>query len=563
MRKCCKKLCIVAILLFVFGGQIIFAQDVQQDLQVAVKLRESEQFESAKAKFEELIKKYPKEGDVFYQYGEFYLKTFFVDTAIASIKEVSDPAKEMFNKGIQTDVNDPLNYVGLLKVELLNNNPQGAKQYYDIVKSLLPTRQNKIDMEDTRHAFILMKMAESYVKGLSNDTALVFPMLRKSESLNKKDPEFYIIKGDAYLYINNDGSSAIYNYKKAQELDPKSPKAKLRLGQLWVRAKKYNEALNYYKEAISIDTTFAPAYREIAEIYAMAGQYEQAEKNYEHFNELSPNNISAKVRYASFLFLTKKYDQSLKIINEVQAVDKSFNVLNRLAAYSYFETKQCPKGLVSIELFFKGTKPEKIIPSDYAYYARLLACSDKDSLAILKYNEAYKADSTDLSLISDMAKIYSKGKKWNEAAKTYEKKIAKKSTLQDNYDLGKCYYNMRQWGKADTAFSRVIEAKPDFFQAVKYRAQCNSNIDSTSEKGIAKPYYEELIKLSLKDSAKYSKDLVVAYSYLSYYYFKQYNTTKKCEEAKNSIAYCEKILTIDPKNSNATDIKKALKLKCP
>ena len=48
-----------------------------------------------------------------------------------------------------------------------------------------------------------------------------------------------------------------------------------------------------------------------------------------------------------------------------------------------------------------------------------------------------------------------------------------------------------------------------------------------------------------------------------YYHFKQYNLNKKCEDAKNSVLYCDKMLAIDPKDDKSLTIKKALAGKCP
>ena len=62
-----------------------------------------------------------------------------------------------------------------------------------------------------------------------------------------------IVKGDAYIFMQNDGSKAILNYNIAQSLNPKSPFAKLRVGQLWMRARNYNDALTYYQEVVKID----------------------------------------------------------------------------------------------------------------------------------------------------------------------------------------------------------------------------------------------------------------------------------------------------------------------
>ncbi|MDD5571422.1 MAG: tetratricopeptide repeat protein, partial [Bacteroidales bacterium] len=433
------------------GLSIVFSSFAikAQDLQTAIKLTESEQFESAKTAFESLLKSNPQNGDVYYYYGEFHLKKYFTDTASVSVKDVSGPATANFNSGIQNDPTNPLNYVGLGKVALLFNDNVNAKMNFDKAISLLPSRTNKTSkVTPERQSFTYLRIAEAYVRAESRDTIMVFPLLRKIEEDQIKNPEYFLILGDAYLFLLNDGSNAILNYKRAQELDAKSAKAKMRLGQLWVRAKKYTDALGFYKEAIKADSTFAPAYRELAELYYMAGQYDNAKDNYKKYLDLSPGNLYAKVRYASFLFLAKDYSEAIKIINEVIEKDQSYTYLYRLLAYSYFESNsQFDKGLIAIEKFFKETKSDKLIPSDYKYYGLLLAKNKKDSVAIVYYKRALEMDTTFSDLYTNIAISYLKQKKYDESINAFNKKISLgKGSAGDYLYLGTAYYTIKQYG---------------------------------------------------------------------------------------------------------------------
>ena len=74
-----------------------------------------------------------------------------------------------------------------------------------------------------------------------------------------------------------------------------------------------------------------------------------------------------------------------------------------------------------------------------------------------------------------------------------------------------------------------------------------ASIDYNSEKGLALSDYENLMTLSLLDSVKYKSFVNMSYEYMRYFYYKQYNMNKNCEDAKKSILYCEKILASDLK----------------
>lgn len=560
-----KSLSLIAGILF--SASSVFSQD----LKTAINYTNSEQFEDAAKTFSALIAKEPTNGDAFYYYGEMFLKERNTDTSSLSLKEATSSALEYFNKGIAVEPGNPLNYVGVGRVNILLGNEAEATINFDKAKALLPYKNYKNSpISLSKQALTYAKIAEAMVKSPKRVLAVQMELIESALVRDPKNAEVYLIKGDIYLE-SNDGSSAIVAYNKANELDPTSCKAMVKIGKLWVRGKSYNDAISYFNDALKIDSTFAPAYRELGELYGLAGQFDKGIDNYKKFVDLSGNNTAAKVRYASFLFMNKDYEGSINLINEIFTIDSETPykyLLYRLSAYSYFETKEYSLALTAIENFFKTAKEEKILSSDYSYFGKILSKSGKDSLAIEKFKLAINLDPENYSLLSEIAKSYNNMKNYDKAAKYYEQKLVKDPTsLLDLYELGKCYLNNRQLIKADSTFGIFLQSKPDFYNAVKYRAQVNASIDSTSEKGLAKPYYEDLIVLALKDSAKYSKDLVNAYSYLRFYYFKQWNANKKCDDGKNSILYCDKILAIDPKDEAAKTTKDILKKdmygKCP
>lgn len=551
-----------------------------QDLQTALKLTLSEQFETAGKTFQTLITNEPNKGDNYYYYGEYWLKKFFVDSMTVSLKEVIVPALQNFNKGIEKDPMNPLNYVGVGRVNILQGKYAEAKTNFDKAISLLPIKNfKKSDIPLTNQALTYAKMAEASLKLPNKSLTELIALIDKAVERSNTVPEVYIIKGDIYLEFN-DGSSAIVAYNKANELDSKSCIAKVKIGQLWVRGKNYTDALLYYNEAIGIDATFAPAYRERAELYGLAGKWDNGIKDYQKFLELSEKNTYAKVRYASFLFMAKKHSEALQIINEVMAIDPTYNLLCRLAAYSYYETDKCSDALKSIETFFTNVKKNdgKIIASDYTYYGDILAKLGNDSLAVEKYKLGYQLEPSNCEILTKIAKTSNKLKKYDDVIESYLKKATNNcATLTDYYDLGKAYYSnggqymekkdtinaLKQWNKADSALTEVLNKKADFINAVYYRAMSRASIDYNSEKGLALSDYENLLTLSLADSVKYKSFVNMSYEYMRYFYYKQYNMNKNCEDAKKSILYCEKILASDPKNENSLLIKKSLAGKCP
>ena len=273
-------------------------------------------------------------------------------------------------------------------------------------------------------------------------------------------------------------------------------------------------------------------------------------------------NVSAKIKYVNVLMESKKYDEAITKLNEISKTDTTRNDLNRAFAICYFETSKYDKALSASEHFFKKTTPEKTKPIDLYYYGKALSKNNKDSLAIEKFKAAYKMDTTNIDILSDIAGSFSKMKKYNDAAYYYELKISKpseKSKITDYYKLGLVYYNLKSWVKADSTYAYITRNKPDFMNGKAYywRGLINSNIDSASVTWQAKPYFEKYAEMIKNDSVKFAKDLVTCYDYFASYYFLGPNK-EICEARK----YWDKIIILDAKNEKATELLEKTKGKC-
>jgi len=501
-----------------------------------------------------------KDGDIYYYYGENFLQEYYSDTTNNSLKELSDSAKILYSKGTEADPANPLNYVGLGQIALMYRDMPKAQQDFAKAISLLPSKANKsIVMAADKQATVYIKLANAYIKAGIYDTAVVFGSLKTAEKLDSKNFDLYIVKGDAYIFMLNDGSKAIMNYNIAQSLNPKSPFAKLRVGQLWMRARNYKDALTYYQEVVKIDSSFAPAYRELGYLLSRANRNDEAEQNYKKFLRLSGGNTTARIQYVNTLIELKNYAEAINQLNEVLRTDTSNNDLNRALAYSYFETAQYDKGLIYSKKFFRRAKPDKIRASDYAYIGRLLAKTKQDSLAFGNLVTAFQMDTSRSELLSEAAMSMIKLKKYDKAIQVLNQKIVlKKAVPNDYYNLGKLYYNTKSWGKVDTTLTYYSTLMPEHVQGYLWRARALVNIDTTSKLGLAKPVYEVMIEKAKTDTVKNAKELMEAYSYLAYYYLVQFKDTKDQQFGLKSIDYCNKVLAILPADPSYTDKAKAI-----
>lgn len=346
-----------------------------QDLKSAISLTKSEQFDKANAMFNQLIQKEPANSKNYFFLGENYLQDYFADTITNSLVVATKNAKDAYDKGINANPNDPLNYVGLAKVAYyLGDNAKANEMRAKARSFLLPFKNiKKIVPPAKDYAFALAKIAESYVKVGEVDTSLALPLIRQAVAIDPKDADIYLIAGDLYMLVN-DGSDAIKNYNLAQYVDPTSPTANMKIGYVYVKGRALQQAIPYYEEAIKLDANYAPVYRELGQLYWRAGRIDQSKEYFKKYLDMTAGNIPAKTKYVNSLFYAGDYTEVIKNVEEILAVDKSRAYLNRLAGYSYFE-KENPdyaKAEFYMDQLFKTVDPEYILQKDYLYMARIL-----------------------------------------------------------------------------------------------------------------------------------------------------------------------------------------------
>jgi tetratricopeptide (TPR) repeat protein len=512
---------------FILSSLIISCSAFAQTLPDAIKKTTNEQFEKADADFKKLLEAQPNNGEIYFYQGENHFKEGNFELANAS-----------YQKGVEQNATNPLPYVGLGKVQWVQNKNVEAKANFYKATTLAAGK----------NATVLLKIAEAYITEENKDFAEATKLLDQAQKLEPKNPEIFILRGDAFLEQSNDGSKAIASYEEAAKLDPKSVKAILRIGQLWNRAKNYTSALDYYKKASLVDSSFAPAYREMAEIFARAGQFNNAVAKYKRFLEIN-NDCDARSRYAGFLLEAKKYTDAIDVAKEALKCNAENIYTYRYLAYAFYEATPADytAGLNYSNTFFTKVKPGiKLISKDYEYHAKLLSKGGQDSLAILDYMKAMELEPEKSELYSDIANAYIKMKKYPEAIAAFDKKIAAgKGGINDYFGLTRAYYFSKDFVKADSATSQMIRLQPDLPIGYLWKAKVNVQQDPKNEKWLAKPYYEQFIaKVKPAEVDRSKKDLIDAYTYLGVHYM----LSKDFKTAKINF---QKVLDLDPQNQNA------------
>lgn len=519
----------------------------------AIKLTENEQFEKATAAFKHIVQNSPSSGEGWFYMGENYYAN-----------DQADSAEAAFLRGIEVNPNYSLNYAGVGKVLRDKGDINGAQAQFAKASEVAELKANKNSKQQIAATY--REEAQGLLAGKTPDYAGALALLQKAIDLYPKDPEAYIIKGDALFDQNpRDGTTPLENYKKAMELAPLSAEPVARKAFMYYRAKNFTSSIDEYTNAIALDPNYAPAYRGRAEAWFMARNFDKATADMEKYLQLNTGSTSARVRNAQFLFLVKKYDQSLSEIQALEQEGVKNMTLKRLKAFDLEEKGMYSEADKAMQAYFAEQPKDKVISLDYEYQAKIyqglakqmeqnppinivngtamvdgnnakLASTVKnpdgtttlsfkltpyDSLAAEMYLKAARMDPSKNYLFLEAAKAFTDAKAYGKAVSAMQEKVkGGQPEVNDWYYLGAMANRAKMFQTADSAWAIYISKQPNIYQGYLYRARAQAGMDTTEVKyWLAKSSYEEVIRKMKPDEQQGQKaDLEEAYNYMGLYY---------------------------------------------
>jgi len=518
-----------------------------QAIEPGVKLIDLERYKDAKEYFETIVKNDIKSApDAYFYLGELAIR----DSQLVQ-------ANDYFQKGNAIDKEQPVNQIGLAHLKLLAKDTVEAQKIFEEV----------LDNTDYKDIKIILKIAYTYIHSDIKNLDKPIAWLNKAKTIKeqKKNPLIYDRLANLYLKLNN-GTLARENFQIAVNYDSTFIKGDLGIADIYLKIKNYSDAESYLNAALRVDTNYSPTYLAFSEFYKTLKNYDKAANAYKKYIDLSERTTEKLEEYSTLLYLAKDYKKAIEIIQEIGKVKANDSQLNHILAYSYYALNDTSNGIPVFQKYFSLTNPKEYISTDFQYYGKLLALASKDSLAIDAYKKALKMDTSLVYLHGDIASLYLKSKKYGEASDEYalkEKTTGRKLSLREYFDWGRALMATKQFVLADSVFSKMIQLKPDLPIGYLWRARTNASIDTTSELGLSKPYYEKFIELALKspDVTRMKNDLIEAYSYLGFYYFlKREDPAFKDTWRQNYIDNWQKVLALDPENTKAKNAMDNLKL---
>ncbi len=474
----------------------------------------------------------------------------FLSSALAA-QDKKSAAKAVLQK---INSEEALGWVAKARLQMLDGN---AESKITMAKAVKMARQ--------KEPTIMAHAGESYTY-FSKDAHQGISLLETAKGANSKNVRVLMALAQAYMAKREFGE-ALTNVEYASKQEPNNLTPYFVIGDVYQGSKNFALFEENMQKVLNLNPNFTPALLRLGDYFYNNRKWEKAKEYYDRYLAIEKNpTIEDRMQYANILFLTKDYDKVIPTVEEILKIDGSRVYLRRLIGYSYYEKGDNVKALTYMQEFFQKVTPDKVLATDYEYYGHVLGKNGQDSMAAVQYEQAIVLDSSKTELYAKIADAKFKQKDYVNAAKYFKLHIESndKVTAGDYFNLGRAYYQLKDWVQADSAFSNIIRIRPDAITGHLWRAKTNKNlepnVDSTAEEvvlatyGIAKPHYDKFIELVevSPDVAKYKKDMIDAYHYLAYYFYaiKPDNPTAKI--------YCEKTLALDPNDVYALELIKLL-----
>lgn len=523
------------------------------DYKDGIEYFKADQIENAKTILERTINDATTDkAEAFYYLGEIEFKN-----------QNYDGAAKYYEQGLAANPEYRFNLVGKGKLQLMSDVKAASKIFSEALKG------------QKKNAALQLAVAKAYYETATPGYEKYLEAARKA---NKEYPGIYVFEGDIFAKDGDKGMAASY-YEMAQGFDKNCVEAYIKYCHVYFDINS-TMAIAMLEELNKLAPESALAQRELAEAYYKDKKYTKAAVAYEHY-VANPNHFEEdRVRLATLLFYSNRYEESTALAQEIIAHDPDNFVLNRIMMYNLYETGKYAESVEVGKKFFglQQSKNKVFIDRDYKYYGDAFVKLDKHEEAAFAYLKAYDMNNEEKGILRDAVKSFMTAKKYNEAVYAIDKYLANTGddvSFGDYHTFGVNCMAMGQrdtvngdtyLAKAEVLFDKMIEKAPKDYRGYQRRAQVATTRDPETTEGLAKPYYEKVVEVLDQnvDKAKITKAQINAYiesyKYLGYYnYLKAYAEPAKAKEYKEQTSYYwNKMLEYDPENTEITEALKQL-----
>lgn len=280
-----------------------------------------------------------------------------------------------------------------------------------------------------------------------------------------------------YLYSCETGSketvkienTALEDISEQIKKEPKNASLYYKRGQLYRQLELDSLALIDFQSAVDRDSTKAEYFSAIGDLLFEHKDISGSIKWIQRAVFLNPDDEIAHLKMGKLFMFTEDYPKAFAEINTVLRT----NVYN---AEAYFLKGMCYKGMKdtakAISSFQTAVQTEPRYVDAHMQLA-LIYEAKKDPVALKYFENAYRADSTDLEPLYGQGMFWQNQGKYAEAKKVFQRIISiDRSYPRSYYNIGWMLLQEDSTEKAARQFTIAIQEKPDYYQAYYNRGLC-------------------------------------------------------------------------------------------
>lgn len=425
----------------------------------------------------------------------------------------------------------------------------------------------------------------------------------KYETSNTYDPNYALgyVKS-AQIYESLNPNYALELLKKDTEKNPDYLIAYREIGTMYVERGNYNLGIEAYEKFFTGNAYTTNDIEKLARAYFSRAYFSK--------------DASAEQKHADYIKAQQWVDKGLAAAPNHYVLNR-YNMYIAAEENKIADGLKAAQKFFSIQ----NPNNTPYLPSDYGHYAQLLLGNNQAELAFAEYDRGIAIDTTkfaETKTRNEVAKLrianiqnalnaairlrnfglateyqeqymaatksddpndyvtlwqnyYNAGTAFMEDSVSVTKlrvsgkildKIANTPTAKAEINADttlvtfKKYLKQYYLDKANAATDQIIQLLPDGYTGYRIKAITQHVMNDKIEDGAAKPHYEQMIEKllaantdgNISDANK--KMLLEAYNYLCYHYY-------AVDNREQATLYCNKLLEIDPKNTNAQAILEA------